>query len=95
MSREWILTYCWLFASQSVTAAQEPNQAEASNKLQKQHRNGSLRLTKAERQAADIIIAKIEKRALTEEITAPGKIALDTNRAAQATVHSESAVVPA
>ena len=54
--------------------------------MQEQHRNGSLRLTKAERQAADIIMAKIEKRALTEEITAPGKVALDTNRAAQVTL---------
>ncbi len=45
MSREWILTFCLLFESLSVTAAQEPNQAEASDKLQEQHRNGSLRWT--------------------------------------------------
>jgi membrane fusion protein, heavy metal efflux system len=47
----------------------------------------------AEQKEADVVIAKVEKRPMTKEVTAPGEVTLDIYRSVEVTPRIEAQVV--
>jgi cobalt-zinc-cadmium efflux system membrane fusion protein len=82
-----------VFTASTFTAAQAQEHAQEPEKTHEEHDEGSLKLAVAEQKEAGVVIAKVEKRPVAKEVTAPGEITLDFYRSADVTPRIEAQVV--
>lgn len=90
---KWILASCLVFTAPAATLAQAQDDAEEAGETHEQHEQSLLKLTAAEQEAAGVVIGRVEKRTMAEEIAAPGEVTLNIYRSAQVTPRIEAQVV--
>jgi membrane fusion protein, heavy metal efflux system len=89
--RYWVLLVCLLLTGPAVVAVQEPEHAGESGEAHDEE--SPLKLTMAEQKSAGIVTAEVERRAMAEEVTAPGEVYINTYRSAQVTPRIEAQIV--